>query len=144
MSASNKAAVQHLFNQGLNDHNLSLMMELLSDCTFHMPLVGELKGESLRQFFASLVTVFPDIHQTMEELVTDNVRTVVIRWIVTGTHLGPFMGIAPTGKPINVTGMSMYRISSGQIVDEWVEWDCLGLMQQLGVVPILQHETTAA
>ena len=114
MSASNKAAVQHLFNQGLNDHNLSLMMELLSDCTFHMPLVGELKGESLSQFFASLVTAFPDIHRTMEELVTDNVCTVVIRWIVTGTHLGPFMGIAPTGKPINVTGMSMYRISSGQ------------------------------
>ena len=99
MSASNKAAVQHLFNQGLNDHNLSLMMELLSDCTFHMPLVGELKGESLRQFFASLVTAFPDIHRTMEELVTDNVCTVVIRWIVTGTHLGPSWALPRQASP---------------------------------------------
>jgi steroid delta-isomerase-like uncharacterized protein len=144
MSASNKAMVQHLFDDGLNDHDIPLMMELLSHCTFHMPLVGELKNEALREFFSSLLAAFPDIHRTMTEIVTDDIHVVVTRWIVTGTHLGPFMGVAPTGNRINVSGISMYRINSGEIVDEWLEWDSLGLMQQLGVVPSFQHEVTAA
>ena len=144
MSASNKAMILQLLNHGLNNHDVGTMMEHLSDCSFHMPLVGELKGAALREFFASLVIAFPDIQRTVTEIVTDDIYKVAIRWSITGTHLGPFMGIAPTGKCIEVTGMSMYRISGGQVLEEWVEWDCLGLMQQLGVVPIFQHETAAA
>lgn len=54
------------------------------------------------------------------------------------------MGVAPTGRGFDVTGISMYRISGGRIVEEWLEWDSLGLMRQLGVVPSFQQEATAA
>ena len=143
MSASNRAIVQCVFIDGLNNHDLSVMRELCSNAVCHYPLVGELRGEALRQFYASLLSSFPDIQRTVEEQVCDDVH-VVTRWTMTGTHLGYFMGIAPTGKRLTVTGIAIHRINGGQIVEEWQEWDSLGLMQQLGVVPTFKFETRAA
>lgn len=54
------------------------------------------------------------------------------------------MGITPTGKRVTITGISIHRIASGKIVEEWQEWDSLGLMQQLGVVPTFKFEERAA
>ena len=66
MSATNRAVVQRLFNDGLNNHDLSVMMELCPDCILHMPLVGDLRGEALGQFFAALLNAFPDLQRTMD------------------------------------------------------------------------------
>ena len=138
MSASNRAIVQRLFNEGLNKCDLHVLYELCVDCVYHLPLVGELRGESLMKFFAYLSAAFPDTHRTVEEQLTDDYQTVVTRWTATGTHQGEFMGIAPTGKRVTITGISIHRFAHGKIVEEWQEWDSLGLMQQLGVVPVLQ------
>jgi len=142
MSASNRAIIQHLFNE-LNNQNFAAMMELCSDCTYHMPMVGNLRGEPLKQFFTSLSNAFPDAQRTVEDQFTDDIH-VVTRWTAAGTHKGPFMGIAPTGKRVTITGISIHRISGGKIVEEWQEWDSLGLMQQLGVIPTFKDEPKAA
>jgi steroid delta-isomerase-like uncharacterized protein len=144
MSASNKAIVQRFFNEGLNNRDFSAFAELLGDCIYHMPLVGELRGEALKQFFGYLFDAFPDIQRTVEEQVTDDNQTVVTRWRAVGTHQREFMGIAPTGKRVNITGISIHRVASGKIVEEWQEWDSLGLMQQLGAVPSFKFEAKAA
>jgi steroid delta-isomerase-like uncharacterized protein len=107
-------------------------------------LVGELKGEALVQFFDALFTAFPDLERKAEDQMTDGMQHVVTRWTMTGTHQGEFLGIAPTGKRISITGISIHRISNGRIVQEWHEWDSLGLMQQLGVVPTIKFEGVAA
>lgn len=60
---------------------------------------------------------------------------VVTRWTFRGTHTGELMGIAPTGKQVTVTGISIDRVVGGKIVEEWNEMDDLGMMEQLGVVP---------
>ena len=60
---------------------------------------------------------------------------VVTRWTGRGTHSGPRMGIPPTGRKVEVTGMRMFRLAEGKIVETWVNWDMFGLMQQLGVIP---------
>jgi steroid delta-isomerase-like uncharacterized protein len=135
MTASNRAIVQHLFNKGLNERDASVLADLLSDCVYHMPLVGELRGEALRQFYAHLFSAFPDAQRTVEDQLTDDFQNVVTRWTASATHQGEFMGIAPTGKRITVTGISIHRIADGKIIEEWQQWDTLGLMQQLGVVP---------
>ena len=142
MTASNGALVQDLF-QKLNNHDLATFMELCSDCVYHLPLVGELRGEALRQFFASLLMAFPDVQRTVNDQFADDTH-VVTRWTYTGTHKGPFMGIAPTGKRASITGISIHRIADGRIVEEWQEWDSLGLMEQLGVVPTFKSQDTAA
>jgi predicted ester cyclase len=59
----------------------------------------------------------------------------MIRWIMRGTHNGPFMGIPATGKPVTVAGIDVFRIANGQIVELWQHLDHLGMLQQLGVIP---------
>ena len=58
-----------------------------------------------------------------------------VRWTARGTHQGELLGITPTGKKFSITGISFLRIANGKIAEQWVNWDTLGLLQQLGAVP---------
>ena len=60
---------------------------------------------------------------------------VVLHWNARGTHRGELTGIPPTGKQVTLKGAAILRISNGKIAERWAEYDNLGLMQQLGVVP---------
>src|SRR5215471_2299775 len=144
MTASNRAIVDRSFHDGLNKRDLSVLKELYSDCIYHLPLIGELSGEALTQFFAIVFAAFPDAKRTVDDQFTDEVNHVVTRWTATATHRGPFMGIAPTGKRMTITGITIDRIVSGKIVEEWQQWDSLGLLQQLGVVPLFKFQAKAA
>ncbi len=64
---------------------------------------------------------------------------VVIRETYRLTHHGEFQGLPPTGKDVSVTGTEIYRIVDSKFVEQWVEADMLGLMQQLGVIPAPGH-----
>ena len=78
---------------------------------------------------------FPDGRNTSEELLADQDK-VVQRWTFRGTHDGVFEGIPPTGRQVTLTGISIWRVDGGTIVESWHELDTLGLLQQLGVVPV--------
>ena len=142
MTASNRAIVMELF-QELDNHDLATIMDLCSDCVYHAPSVGEIRGEALRQFFASVLRAFPDVQRTVMDQFSDDIH-VVTRWTYTGTHKGPFRGIAPTGKRVTITGISIHRVADGRIAEEWQEWDSLGLMEQLGVIPTFKSPDVAA
>jgi predicted ester cyclase len=90
--------------------------------------------EGIRQTIRMLREAFPDIHIRNEELIAEGDK-VVSRQTSRGTHEGEFMGIRPTGKEVTWTGILMFRIADGKIVDQWLEQDVMGLMQQLGVAP---------
>jgi predicted ester cyclase len=62
---------------------------------------------------------------------------VVWRWRITGTHRGELNGIPPTGKPISITGIVISRFAGGKWAEDYVNWDTLGMLQQIGVVPVL-------
>ncbi len=89
--------------------------------------------EGLKQWAAGYRAAFPDLAVTVEEQVAEG-DTVVTRWTARGTHQGELFGIAPTGKEMTVTGMSLERIADGRIVEDWTSWDALGLLVQLGAV----------
>ncbi len=57
-------------------------------------------------------------------------------FIVTGTHTGDLMGVPPTGKQVMSTGTGIFRLENGKVVENTVNIDALGLLQQLGVVPM--------
>ena len=132
MSAANKALVQRLFLE-MDRHDFLTMMELCSDCVYHLPLVGVLRGEALNQFFVSMLAAFPDHERTVEDQFSDDLH-VVTRWTATGTHQGQFMGVAPTGREIALRGINIFRIRDGRIVERWGRLDDLGLFEQLGLV----------
>jgi steroid delta-isomerase-like uncharacterized protein len=90
--------------------------------------------EGFRQFVAMFLTAFPDAHVTIEEEFADG-DYVIHRGYTTGTHQGEFQGIPPTGKQVKMKTIDIWRVANGKMVENWVQMDMLGLMQQLGVVP---------
>jgi steroid delta-isomerase-like uncharacterized protein len=146
MSEGNKNAVRRLFEEVWNKGNLPLADELFAPTYIHhdasTPDVGRgPEGEKKR---ATLYrTAFADLRLTVEDIVAEG-ETVVARWSCRGAHKGDLSGIAPTGKQINITGVSVARFANGKIVEGWVNWDALGLMQQLGVVPEVGKAKAAA
>ena len=79
-------------------------------------------------------TAFPDLNVKVEDQLAEGDK-VATRWTTTGTHQGEFAGIPPTGKQGGVTGTTIARVVGGKIVEERSNWDTLGLLQQLGVIP---------
>jgi steroid delta-isomerase-like uncharacterized protein len=79
-------------------------------------------------------TAFPDLHFAVEEMVAED-DVVVTRWTLTGTHRGPFLGIAPTGRAVRVGGLSLDHLRDGVLISGFDGWDNLGLRQQLGALP---------
>jgi steroid delta-isomerase-like uncharacterized protein len=81
-----------------------------------------------------ILAAFPDIQITIEDEIGEEDK-VVIRWKMQGTHQGELMGIPATHKHMSIYGISTDRIANGQVIEHWAEFDMLGMMQQLGVIP---------
>ena len=144
MSEANKAILRRVLEEGFSKHNVAVFGELYADCVYHAPAVGDLRGEAYRQFMAATLAAFPDGRWTIEDQVAEGDK-VVTRWSLVGTHQGALMGLAPTGKHIAAGGIIISRIVDGKIVEEWEEWDTLGMVQQLGAVsPFDKGEDKAA
>ena len=137
MSETNKTISRRLIEEVFNKGNLDLAEELVTaDSVGHDPaLPEETHGpEGLRQSVTGYRTGFGDLVIKVEDQIAEGDR-VVTRWTGRGTHTGAIFGIDPTGKQTTVTGITIDRIVGGKIAESWTNWDTLGLMQQLGVVP---------
>jgi steroid delta-isomerase-like uncharacterized protein len=136
MSAEqNKMMIQRWVEMAWNNGNLAIADEVYSaDYLLHDP-AGPIHGpEALKQFVATFHTAYPDIHATIEDMIAEG-NKVVWRYTVRGTHQGEFMGIAPTGKSITLTGILISRFVDDKVVEDWNNYDALGMLQQLGVIP---------
>jgi predicted ester cyclase len=88
--------------------------------------------EAIKAYIAAYLDGFPDLHISIDQLLAVGDKVVGV-FTFTGTHTGPLFGVAPTGRTISVRQIAIYRMESGQVVDEWEISDQLGLMQQIGV-----------
>jgi steroid delta-isomerase-like uncharacterized protein len=105
------------------------------DCLDHDPAPDQGPGrDGFKQFFTALRSAFPDAHIEPAHLLADE-ENVAIAYTLTGTHEGEFLGIAPTGKRIEVRGLQIGRFENAQIVERWGSSDELGIMRQLGADP---------
>ena len=139
MSAEESKALARRYVEEIWDKgNLDLIDELFTtDFVRHGPPVieGEVHGpEGLKGLVSTYHTGFPDFKVDIEELIAEGDR-VVTRWTVRGTHEGELMGNAPTGNRATFTGFLVDRISGDKIEEEWVDYDTLRVMQQIGAVP---------
>ena len=90
--------------------------------------------EDLKHFFAMLHSGFPGFQSTIEDLLSEGDK-VALRFTFRGIHQGEFMGIAPTGKEVTMSGIEILRIADGKLVEMWNQEDVLGMMRQLGAIP---------
>jgi predicted ester cyclase len=138
MSEENKALVRRYFEEIWDKGNLDLIDELFTtNFVRHGPTgtEGEVRGlEGFKGLVTMYRTAFPDLRVPIEDLIAEGDR-VVSRWTAYGTHQGELMGNAPTGNQATVTGIIVDRISGAKIEEEWVDYDTLHLMQQIGAVP---------
>jgi steroid delta-isomerase-like uncharacterized protein len=136
MSAENKALARR-FIETFNTDDLTAVDEFIgTSFTNHDPGTPPLPTgpEGYRQLVRTYRTALPDLRLTVEDSIGEGDK-VAVHWMARGTNTGELMGMPPTGKPATVTGISIFTIGSGKVTEQQVNWDTLGLLQQLGVVP---------
>jgi predicted ester cyclase len=92
-----------------------------------------------KQWWSENYNAFPDLHFTLDDMVVEGDK-VVSRYTMTGTHKGEIMGIPPTNKKVTNWMIEIDHVAGGKLMEGWVRWDTLGLMQQLGVIPTPKKE----
>ncbi len=136
-SAENMTAVRR-FWEGFNAHNLEIWDEICTaDFINHdpgLPTPDTDLPTTKQTINALMLAPFPDMHSAEEDLVAAR-DTVMVRRVFRSTHQGEFLGIAPTGKVVTFSAMFTSHLVGGKIHEQWVNFDALGLLQQLGAIP---------
>ena len=137
MSEENKAVVRRAFEEVANEGDMATVDEIIAPEYVRHDLAGgpDAAGpEGVKRLITGLRAAFPDIKTTIEDIFADGEK-VVVRFSVRGTHSGPFMGVAPTGREATWRGVNIYRVSGGRIRETWQLADGLGILRQLGAAP---------
>ena len=138
MSKQANIEAQKRFGEAVQSGRFELLPELVSQSVVdHDPAPGQAPGpQGYAEFFQMLRTAFPDMKIEVDHLVADE-DNVAFAYTLTGTHQGPFMGVQPTGRPVEVRGMQISRFDGGKMVERWGSSDELGILKQIGAAPAL-------
>jgi len=137
---NNKQVVVRFFEEVWNQRKLEIADDIFdNDChTFQLrsgaAATSTPRGpETIKHHVSEWLSAFPDLTFTIEQMVAEGDRVSSLL-AMDGTHTGPWLGIPPNGKRINIRMITIHRISSGKIVEDLVIVESLGLFQQLGIV----------
>ena len=136
MSVGNKQVVRRWFEEVWNQQKTESIARMMTpDAVVHGLGAGSMTGPAaFAAFQQAYVSAMPDFRIVVEDLIEEDDR-VVARWRATGTLTGPGLGLTPTGKQINLLGVTIARIHDGQIAEGWNAFDTLAMHQQLGTLP---------
>ncbi len=134
---ANEQLVRRFNQEYINTGDPGVIAEFLTpDCRMYCNGEYEAEGPAgYAEMLGHFRTAFPDLEHTSEEIMSSDDR-VAERFVTVGTHLGAFQGIPPTGKRVEFTGTSIFRLRDGKISEERTSVDLLALMSQLGVIPV--------
>jgi steroid delta-isomerase-like uncharacterized protein len=133
----NKALVRRAFDDVWNEGNLELV-----DVLFAATYISHDPGnphqapgsQGVKEYAAMARAEWPDLHFSVEEQIAEG-DLVASRWTLRGTHQREVAGVAATGRQVTATGTSISRIATGRIAEDWIQWDKLGILQQIGAIP---------
>jgi steroid delta-isomerase-like uncharacterized protein len=137
---SNKASFQR-FHDTLSTGDADLVCKMIDeladpDVLVRTPLPLKTTGAAaLKEVSLALLHAYPDLHLTVEDLIAEDDK-VVGRTVVTGTHRGDYLGLAPTGKRVTYDEIFIFRFQDGRIAETWGVVDVLAQLRQLGAVSI--------
>jgi steroid delta-isomerase-like uncharacterized protein len=137
MAQENSSLIRRWFEEVWNKGRMEAIDEMASpDVVGHGQAqhATDIGLKEFKPFVRALRGAFPDMKINIDYVIEQGDK-VVARWTAIMTHKGEFLGFAPTGKKVTVTGTTTQRISGGKIVEGWDNWDQLGLLVQIGAVP---------
>lgn len=124
MLEENKAMVRRMV-EGINAGEIEATVD---------ELFAPRAARRVKRLFGEFYAAFPDWREEIVDLVAEG-DTVAGRFRCSGTHLGEFLGEAPTGRRMDVQEVFFLRVEDGKFVDSWGLEDSLGRMRQLGLLP---------
>ncbi|GAB7035751.1 ester cyclase [Streptomyces sp. NPDC021749] len=133
-------ATLHRFHSAMNSGEPEVVAKAIDefvapDLLFHAPVpMGDTGAEALKRVWEVLLRAFPDIRVNIEETITEGDK-VVSRNTVTGTHLGEYQGLPPTGKTVTYNEIFIFRFVDGRIAEIRGVVDVLAQLRQLGALP---------
>ncbi len=135
----NKALVRRWFDEVVSNGNLDTLDAICAACAPQFVVIKGTIGEpqgmpGLRDLIMNFRRAFPDLQAVIEDQIAEGDK-VVTRLTMKGTHRGEIMGIPATNRPFAVSGTSTWEVKDGLLIQEHVNWDALGMLQQLGVMP---------
>jgi steroid delta-isomerase-like uncharacterized protein len=135
----NKTVVRKIIEEVNRDHSISNIDNILrkfynDEMVYHGTGTGEtLDKNGMKEFFSIYFAAFPDMKFEIQDLVAEGDK-VVYRMTAKGTHKGELMGIPATGRTFSVRTIGIMRFKDGKVVEEWENFDELGVFRQLGLV----------
>jgi len=130
-TASNKDAIRKLYTELLNHRHLDQLGTVIDDN--YAGIRGEKGPEGFKETVSSLISAFPDIQWSIEDLMADG-NKVIVRWTWTGTFKHPFRGFSPTQQQLSNSAIGIYEFANGKAVQAWLQSDQLGFLMQIGVI----------
>ena len=139
MSAKDLKALERRFFEEWNKGKAATMTVIDETCAtdfvFHSGTGEDIHGlKDFKKSMSEFFNAFPDNHITLDDMVVEGDK-VAVRYTITGTHKGEFMGIPPTNKRVTIWPIQIDRIVGGKFVEGWTRFDTLGFMRQLGLAP---------
>jgi steroid delta-isomerase-like uncharacterized protein len=139
-AASNKATFRRFHDAFTSSGDAEFISRTIDEIAephvlIHIPSGQATTGaQALKEVFARVHRVFPDLQVTVEDLIEEGDK-VVGRHTITGTHQGEYMGLPPTGKTITYEEIIIFRFVNGRIAETWGVVDVFSQMKQLGMIP---------
>jgi steroid delta-isomerase-like uncharacterized protein len=136
---SNKATARRLYDAMITG-DAEVISQTIDEVVepqvlFHAPVPIDATGaQILKQVWPVLLRAFPDLHVAVEDVIAEGDK-VVVRDTVTGTHLGEYRGLPPTGKSVTYNEIFILRFADGRVAEIWGVVDVYSQMQQLGAIP---------
>jgi|SRR6185436_6875543 len=131
----NKNLIKQLFSECMNGRNFSLMDKIIAPGFINHGIPNAKTGpEGFKEILNQFLSGFPDMKINLEHVIGDG-DMVATHGYWTGTHQGSFMGIPATGKQTRTEFIDVWKIQNGKCIENWVQMDMPGLMQQIGMMP---------
>lgn len=142
--AENRRLAHRFYDEACNQQRFGLVDELVAEDYQHhnslLPPEMQRGRATFKQVLQMFYRAFPDLQGTVEDLVAEDEKFVA-RVHFRGTHQGELMGIPATGKRVDFSVIEFYRVAGGKITEGWAQVDALGLMQQIGAIPVPNQKT---
>jgi steroid delta-isomerase-like uncharacterized protein len=122
-ASASKALIRRIFEEVIPGGDVATMRELFApEWVDHDPLPGQPAGlDGAASVVSTMHTAHPDLRFTIDDLIAESDR-VVIRWTLRGTNTGPMLGRPPTGQPVELAAIAIFRVTDGRIAERWAGW----------------------